>query len=144
MNPTLSVRLRPSPVLALALTAMAVAALACCWISLPSLAFWPCAAGILLTWIWHFPPALQRGPRAVRGLELDASGDARWQDASGLWIEAGIKPGSYVSDWLIVANLAASADSGPRDRSLVLLPGCAAPEELRQLRVWLRWRLGRQ
>ncbi len=120
---------------------MAVAALACTWISLPGAAFWPCAAGILLTWIWHIPPALQRGPRAVLGLDLGANGDIRWQDASGAWNGTGIRPGSYVSDWLIVVNLGVP---GRRDRSLVLLPDCAAPEELRRLRVWLRWRLGGQ
>lgn len=123
---------------------MAAAALACTWISLPKAAFWPCAAGILLTWIWHFPPALQRGPRAVSGLVLGANGDVRWQDAAGAWSDAKIIPGSYVSQWLIVVNLAALTPSGRRGRSLVLLPDCAAPEELRQLRVWLRWRLSRQ
>jgi hypothetical protein len=120
---------------------MAAAALACTWISLPRLAFLPVATGIALTWIWHLGPALQLGRRAVRALELRAGGDARWQDGSGQWNEAEVRPGAYVSNWLMVVNL---CTRGGRGRSVVLLPDCAAAEELRRLRVWLRWRLGRQ
>ena len=140
MSQSLSVTLKPSRALALALTVTAGVALACSWFSLPGLAFLPMAAGIVLAWIWHLAPALQRGARAVRGLELGAKGEARWQDASGRWNETEIQPGSYVSNWLIVVQLGA----GRQGRMLALLPDCARAEELRQLRVWLRWRLGRQ
>jgi hypothetical protein len=136
----LTVTLRPSRILALALTLMAGAALACAWISLPDLAFLPVAAGIALAWVWHLAQALQRGRRPLRALELDAKGSARWQDSSRQWHEAEILPSSYVSSWLVVVNLDAG---GRRGRSLVLLPDCAAAEELRQLRIWLCWRLGR-
>jgi toxin CptA len=136
----LTVTLRPSRILALALTLMAGTALACAWISLPGLAFVPVAAGIVLTWASHLAQALQRGGRAARALELDAQGRARWQDVSGQWQEAEILPSSYASDWLIVVNM---RGSGRRGRSLVLLPDSAAAEELRRLRVWLRWRLSR-
>ena len=119
---------------------MAAAALACAWISLPRLAFPPVAAGIALAWAWHLAQALQRGAGSVRALELAAKGDARWQDGSGQWHEADILPSSYVSSWLVVVNLGAG---GARGRSVVLLPDCAVAEELRRLRVWLRWRLGR-
>ena len=140
MTDKLSVTLRPSRILALALTLMAGTALACSWIGLPGLAFAPVAAGIALAWASHVAQALQRGKRAARALELDARGSARWQDGSGLWQEAEVLPSSYASDWLVVVNL---RGSGQRGRSLVLLPDCAAAEELRRLRVWLRWRLGR-
>ena len=136
----LTVSLRPSRVLALCLTVMAGAALACAWISLPLLALAPVAAGIALAWAWHLAQALQRGAGTARALELAAKGDVRWQDGSGQWHEAEILPSSYVSDWLVVVNLGAA---GARGRSLVLLPDCAVAEELRRLRVWLRWRLGR-
>jgi hypothetical protein len=136
----LTVSLRPSRILALSLTVMAAAALACAWISLPLLAFPPVAAGIALAWAWHVAQVLQRGAGTVHALELDAKGEARWQDGSGQWHEAEILPSSYVSDWLVVVNLGAG---GARGRSLVLLPDCAVAEELRRLRVWLRWRLGR-
>ena len=119
---------------------MAGAALACAWISLPGLAFVPVAAGIALAWASHLAQALQQGSRAARALELDEQGRARWQDGSRQWQEAEILPSSYASDWLVVVNL---RGSGRRSRSLVLLPDCAAAEELRRLRVWLRWRLGR-
>ena len=141
MTDKLTIALRPSRILALALTLVAATALACAWISLPRAAFPPAAAGIALIWVWHVAPALQRGKRAVRALEVAENGDARWQDGSGQWHEAGILPGSYVSNWLVVVNLGAA---GGRSRSLVLLQDCAAADELRRLRVWLRWRLARQ
>ena len=140
MTDKLTVTLRPSRILALGLILMAGTALACAWISLPGLAFVPVAAGIVLAWASHLAQALQRGNRAARALELGAQNRARWQDASGKWHEAEILPSSYASDWLIVVNL---RGSGPHRRSLVLLPDSAAAEELRRLRVWLRWRLAR-
>lgn len=140
MTDKLTVTLRPSAILALALTLMAGAALACAWISLPPLAFPPVAAGIALAWAWHLAQALQRGRRRLCALELDAQGNTRWQDGSGQWQETEILPSSYASAWLVVVNM---RGNGRRDRSLVLLPDCAAAGELRRLRVWLRWRLGR-
>jgi hypothetical protein len=119
---------------------MAGAALGCAWISLPRLAFAPVAAGIVLAWAWHLAQALQRGAGSVRALELAAKGTARWQDRAGQWHESEVLPSSYVSDWLVVVNLGVR---GGRGRSLALLPDCAAAEDLRRLRVWLRWRLGR-
>ncbi len=120
---------------------MAGAALACAWISLPMAAFLPIAAGITLAWAWHCAQALQQRHSAVRTLELDAKGGVRCQDGLGNWQEATILPGSYVSRWLVVLML---SENGRRRRSLVLLPDAAAPDELRRLRVWLRWRLGPQ
>ena len=136
----LTVTLKPSRVLALALTLMAGAALACSWISLPALALAPVAAGIALAWASHLGQALQMGNRGARALELGTQGHARWQDGSGQWREAEILPSSYASEWLVVVNLGGSDRRHP---ALVLLPDCAAAEELRRLRVWLRWRLGR-
>jgi Membrane-bound toxin component of toxin-antitoxin system len=120
---------------------MAVAALACTWISLPRLASAPVAAGIVLAWVWHFAQAMQRGPSALRTLELNPAGGARCEDGRGRWREAEILPGSYVSSWLIVVIL---GENGRRERSLVLLPDAAPAEELRRLRIWLRWRLARE
>jgi hypothetical protein len=118
---------------------MAGAALACAWISLPGLAFAPLATGIVLAWVWHCAQALQRSGSAMRALELKAEGAVRWQDGSGEWRDAEILSGSYVSGWLLVLILR----GGGRRRSLVLLPDAAAADDLRRLRVWLRWRLGR-
>jgi hypothetical protein len=140
LTQTFTVSLRPSRILALSLTVMAGAALACAWISLPPLAFAPVATGIALACAWHLAQAMQWGADTVRALELAARGNARWQDGSGEWHDVEISPSSYVSSRLVVVNLGAAAGRG---RSLVLLPDCAVAEELRQLRVWLRWRLGR-
>lgn len=119
---------------------MAGAALACAWIGLPGSAFPPVALGIVLAWGWHLAHTLQE-KSALRTLELNAAGGARFQDGLGQWQEARVLPGSYVSGWLIVVNL---GKGGKRGRSLVLLPDSAAAEELRRLRVWLRWRLSKR
>ncbi len=119
---------------------MAGAALAAAWSSLPDLAILPIAAGVVLALVWHIPDALQRGVRGVRALELSADGNARWQDGTGQWHEGRILPTSYVCGWLVVMNLGGNAHAA---RSVVLLPDCAAAEDLRQLRVWLRWRFKR-
>ncbi len=141
MTQSLSVSLKPSRILALVLTVMAAAALVCAWISVPPAAFLPIAAGIALAWAWHCAQALHWAPSAVRMLELDARGRTRCRDGTDVWHDAVILPGSYVSRWLIVLSL----DAGDRRRrSLVLLPDTAGGDELRRLRVWLRWRLGRQ
>ena len=140
MTQKLTLSLRPSRILALALTVMAAVALVCAWIGLAGAAFLPVAAGIAIAWAWNLAPALRRGKRSVCALELAADGSARWQDGSGQWHDAHILPSSYVSGWLVVMNLGAGSRSV---RPLVLLPDCAPAEELRQLRVWLRWRLAR-
>jgi hypothetical protein len=134
---TLTVPLRPSRVFALVLTAVAGAALACAWTSLPLPAFAPLAAGIVLAWACLCAQALHLTPSAVRTLELDAAGGVRCQDGLGRWQEAQIRPGSYVSVWLVVLLLRREGRGG----SLVLLPDAAAAGDLRRLRVWLRWRL---
>lgn len=140
MTQALSISLRPSRILALALTAMTGAALACAWISVPIAAFLPIAAGVIIAWAWHCAQALLLRHSAVRALELDAKGGVRCQDGLGSWQEAAILSGSYASRWLVVLLLGMAG----RRRSLVLLPDAAAPDELRRLRVWLRWRLGPQ
>ena len=140
MTQTLTVPLRPSRVLALALTIVAGTALACAWISLPHLAFPPIAAGIALAWAWHLAQALQWSRSALHVLEFDAKGGVRCRDAQGLWHEAEILPGAYVSVWLILLILGTSSGR----RSLVLLPDAATGDELRRLRVWLRWRPARR
>jgi hypothetical protein len=136
----LTIVLRPSRILTLVFALVAGTALVCAWISLPRMAFLLAAAGIALAWMWYLAGTLQRGSRTVRALEITEKGGARWQGGSGQWNEAGILAGSYVSNWLVVVNLGAP---GQPSRSLVLLPDCAAAEELRRLRVWLRWRLAR-
>ena len=140
MSQTLTLSLRPSRILALALTLMAGAALAASWTSLPDLAIVPIAAGTILALVWHIPDTLQRSARAVRVLELSEDGGARWQDGSGQWHEGRVLPNTYVRGWLLVINLGGNARAA---RSLVLLPDCAAAEDLRKLRVWLRWRIRR-
>ncbi|MHB8668501.1 MAG: hypothetical protein ACYC7B_13400, partial [Burkholderiales bacterium] len=66
MSQSLTVSLRPSRILALALTVVAAAAFACVWLSLPRLAAAPIAAGIALGWLWYLAQAMQRSRSALR------------------------------------------------------------------------------
>ena len=139
MSQPLVIPLRPSRVFASALTLVAGTGLGCAWISLPLPAFLLVAPGVLLAWGWHCAQALQRGKTWQRTLVLDADGGARCEDALGRWSDAQVLPGGYVSAWLTVVMLGA----GKRRRALVLPPDAALAEDLRRLRVWLRWRLVR-
>jgi len=81
---------------------------------------------------------MSRGRRRLHCLELGEQRAARWQDTLGQWHEAEILPDAYVSRWLVVLNL---AEAGRRSLSVVLLPDSAPADELRRLRVWVRWRM---
>ncbi|MBI4291115.1 MAG: hypothetical protein HY661_06530 [Betaproteobacteria bacterium] len=101
-----------------------------------SLAGWPLVlveAGVCLSAVGSIGEALQRWPGSALELELREDGGAAWRDRRGIWHEGNLRNSNYVSSWLLIVALA------PR-RLLVLLSDAAAPEDLRKLRVWLRWR----
>ncbi len=80
-------------------------------------------------WCWR---------RTLRTASLRIAPDGRLQcldDAAG-WHDAEVLGDSFVSAALIVLRYRLT---GPRVRSLTLLPDSAEPEDLRRLRVWLRW-----
>jgi toxin CptA len=117
---------------------MAAVALGCAWLSLSGIPLLLVATGIALAFILQVTGAGLQARRKVRCLELGTEGAARWQDGAGQWHQAEVLPDTFVSQWLIVLNL---AEGGRRSFSLVLLCDSAPADELRQLRVWLRWRL---
>jgi hypothetical protein len=130
-----------------------------------SLEGWPLVlveAGVCLSALGAIGEALQRWPDSTLELELHEDGRAAWRDRRGVWHEGNLRNSNYVSSWLMIVALAFPAASpeartgphGPvslwsfarafgwpaRRRLLVLLSDAAAPEDLRKLRVWLRWR----
>ena len=70
-------------------------------------------------------------------LELRDDGRGSWKDRRGEWHEGSLGKSHFVSTLLIVLEL---EYGGFRPKRVVLLPDSAPPDELRRLRVWLRWR----
>jgi toxin CptA len=74
----------------------------------------------------------------VRGtLRLVADGRLQCPDGQGEWCDIEVQGDSLVSPALIVLRYRTAADS--RVRCLTLLPDSAATDDLRRLRVSLRW-----
>ena len=112
-------------------------ALAAAWISLSG---WPAAliaAGILLSAGWHIAAALQRTAGAPVAFELHANGRAPWRDRAGIWHDCSLGTGHFVSPRVVIVDLRRPEG---RHKRIVLLPDSAPADDLRRLRVWLRWR----
>jgi hypothetical protein len=136
----LSLRLRPSPVLAFLLLVGHLIGLAALAISLDGLALALAAVGLLLSAARTAGEALQRWADSPFELELRDSGRAAWRDRSGRWHETAVADGGYASAWLIIVRL---GGAGRPRKWIVIPPDAASPDDRRQLRVWLRWRPGK-
>jgi toxin CptA len=136
VNGTLRVELRHSFQLAGLLSVAHVLALVSAWIGL---AGWPqylVIAGIFISAASCFTEAFHRSAGAVTALELHTEGRAAWRDRGGDWHECRLRRDNFVSVPLIVIGL---DQSKPNRQWIVLLPDSAPAEEMRRLRVWLRW-----
>jgi hypothetical protein len=137
-NPaTLKIDIRPSLILSSALSALHFLALAAAWVSLTGWAQYLVVSGVLLSGAATLGSVLQLLPAAVMSLELHADGRASWRDRRGGWHQGGLGGGHYVSWVLVVVGL---RPAERRIRRLVLAADSAPPEDMRRLRVWLRWR----
>ena len=133
----LRIPLQSSPTLASLLALLHILALFSATVSLEG---WPLAlagAGVCLSAAGSIGDALRRWPRSALELELCDDGGAAWRDRRGAWHQGRIAGPSYVSSWLLIAPL---SSPGERRRLLVLMPDSAEREDLRKLRLWLRWR----
>lgn len=136
----LSVCLRPSPVLAALLIVGHLLGLLALAVSLDGLALVLGAAGVVLSAIGTAAAVLQRRADSPFELELREGGRGAWRDRRGRWHETSIASGGYVSPWLIIVPL---AGSGWRRKWIVIPPDAASRDDRRRLRVWLRWRPGK-
>lgn len=81
--------------------------------------------------------ALLRGSHAVRCVRLRRGGEIEVLDGRGRRREGVVRPGSFVAPWLTIVRWRAH---GSRLAATVpILPGMAAEEDLRRLRIMLRW-----
>lgn len=136
---TLQIELRPSLQLAALLGVAHAFALAAAWVSL---ADWPrylVGSGVLLSGAACLVEILHRSSTAAVSLELHADGRASWRDRDGIWHEGKLGADHFVSTALVVMGL----EQMERGRKwVVLMADSASAEELRRLRIWLRWRHG--
>ena len=134
--PRLQIELKPSLRLAGLLGAAHILALAAAWLSLEG---WPrvlVACGLLLSAMGCLTEIFHRSSRAAVSLELLDDGRASWRDGSARWHEGRLGDHHFVSAALVVMRL--DQTQGGR-KWLVLAADSGAPEDLRRLRVWLRW-----
>ena len=136
----LSVCLRPSPVLAVLLIVGHLLGLLVLAVSLDGLALVLGAAGVVWSAIGTAAGALQRRADSAFELELRDGGRGAWLDGRGRWHETSLASGGYVSQWLIIVAL---AGPGWRRKWIVVAPDAASGDDRRRLRVWLRWRPGK-
>ncbi len=126
------IELKPSRLLGLLLAAMTALALAVVWLAaIPAGAQLGLAAAVLGLAVWNRPQADQ-GAR----LRLTAEGRLQALDDEGEWRDAEVEGDSFVAPGLVVMRY--RIDGRPA-RSLTLLPDSARAEDLRRLRVSLRW-----
>ena len=136
----LSVRLRPSRVLAFLLLIGHLLGLLALTVSLDGLALLLAAAGVMLSAIRTIGVAFQRWADTPFELELRDGRRGAWLDGRGRWHEASVVRGGYVSTWLIIVPM---AGSGWRNKWIVIPPDAASRDDRRRLRVWMRWGPGK-
>jgi toxin CptA len=140
VRPTKSIALRPSLRLSAALIASHAAALA--GLLATDLPWWgmaPIAAGIGVS-LWNAVRrhALLRSPGSIVALRLNDDGTVIADFGDGSSRQAGIHPASSVFPYLTIGLLTEAGRA--LARPLVIAADSSDVEELRRLRVWMRFR----
>ena len=131
--PALRLDLRPSRLLAGALIVAHGLALAAVWISFSGWASQLACVAVLTS----LGGCLVRATRGPSSLELHEDGRASWRTRKGSWREGKLGRNNFVSAALVVLELEIA---GHGRKWIALMADSAPPEDLRRLRVWLRWR----
>ena len=135
----LRIDLRSSRLLSLVLVLAHGLAVYAVWISLSGLPRALAAVAVLASLAATLAHALLRTPGSPVSLELTEDGRLSWRDRRGAWHEGTLGVSHFVSPFLVVVELRPGVRGVKR---LVLLADSAPRDELRRLRVRLRW--GRQ
>jgi hypothetical protein len=133
----LRIDLKPSLWLAGSLSVVHALAFVAAWASLSGWPLYLVVSGLLFSAAGYLRETLHRSPGAAVSLELHADGRASWMDRNGARHEGRLGVGHFVSAALLVVSLERTA---LRRKWIVLMPDSARPDEMRRLRVWLRWR----
>ena len=139
MQPARVIVLRPSPTLALLIALVHGGALACLppaalavWIKLALAA--ALGASLLLS---LRRMALLRAPNAIVELVLGSDGTLEFVQENGQGGHAAVLADSTVHALMTVVRLQPEGERWAR--SVVVLPDSTDAEQLRRLRIWLRW-----
>ena len=139
----LRLSLKPSPYLAIGLTLGHLVALGCAVIV--PLALWLklILSGMLVASLIHTLTlhAWRSRASSIIALQCDRDGLAVIQMRSGEEREARVLGSSFVASYLTIVLL--KPNMSRRVHALVVLPDMLEAELFRQLRVWLKWRVGR-
>jgi toxin CptA len=96
------------------------------------------AARILMgTWVVCCAIEALARIRGVRRVSLARSGEISVEIA-GAWRDGVVRDGSFVAPWLTIVRW--RPDGARFDRTILIVPDMAAREDLRALRVLLRWK----
>ncbi len=126
------IELKPSRLLGLLLAGMAALALAAVhFAALPGAARLALAAAVISLSGWGW-----RQSRPIESLRVTADGVLQASEKQGDWRDVEVLGDSLVTPALIVLRY---RPCGGRVRSLTLLPDSTTPDDLRRLRVSLRW-----
>ena len=85
--------------------------------------------------------AWRMGSSSIVELQCEREGGALIKTRSGKEWEGRVLGSSFVATYLTIVVLKPNASR--RVRAVVILPDALEPELFRQLRVWLKWRVGR-
>ena len=132
----LRIDLKPSRLLSVVLVLAHGLAAYAVWISLAGLPRVLAGIAVLASLAATLAQALLRTPWSAVSLELAEDERASWRDRSGTWHEGTLGESHFVSPLLVVVELKA------RDRGVkraILLADSAGRDDLRRLRVRLRW-----
>ena len=136
----LRIAIAPSPSLAALLAIVHLVAGACVLAVVP--AWWAVAiltGPLCISLVLHLRrDALRLSGDAVIEVTLREHGRCELLTRGGAVLEGTVAGSSFVSPWFTVVNV--RLEGGRRLRSVVVMPDCAAAEERRRLRVWLRYR----
>ncbi len=140
--PALRIAILPSARLAvlLGILHLAAAGLAC-WVPLP---VWPKAVFVIVV-AWRLRScldevALLRAPGAIVTVQVTGEGRVIAYTRGGARLECELLPSSVVSYGLTILNLRTA--KARRPRHVVACCGNVDCDDLRRLRVWLRWAAG--
>lgn len=140
---SLRVTLNRSPLLAGVLILAHVAAGACALGYLPAWAGAPVTVAILASLVFHLRrDALITASQSVTEFVLKEGDRCELTLRNGATLRGRVQGSTFVAVALIVINV--RIDDRRWQRTVVLLPDAAAAEARRQLRVWLRYRLGHE
>lgn len=134
MSPPLILVLKPSPVLLASWCVSCGVAASVLFPLLPALALALVLCGLTLIFHRGIRYLQLRDVVSVICLQLDDSGEARWQCRNSSWSQGRLAEVSVIHPWLTVIGL----QSGLQRRWLLLAPGSADQDALRRLRVLLQ------